>query len=63
MEAKEWISKRPNTNDYALYDLSHDRSERENLAQKEPQRVTSMAKRWQEIEVEFRQTAGPSPPR
>jgi len=57
------VSKRPNTNDYSLYDLSRDRSERENLAAREPQRVTAMAQRWQEIETEFRKLAGPLPAR
>jgi arylsulfatase len=56
------VSKRPNTNDYALYDLSHDRSERVNLAEKEPERVATMARRWQEIEMEYRKLAGPLPP-
>jgi len=51
------VSKRPNTNDYALYDLSRDRSERVNLAGKEPERVAAMARRWQEIEIDFRKSA------
>ena len=51
------VSKRPNTNDYALYDLSHDRCERGNLAGKHPDRVASMAQRWQEIETSFRDLA------
>ena len=56
------VSKRPNTNDYALYDLSRDRCERVNLAEKEPERVATMAQRWQQIETEFRKLAGPPPP-
>ena len=51
------VSKRPNTNDYALYDLSRDRCEAVNLAQKEPERVAAMARRWLEIENGFRKTA------
>jgi arylsulfatase len=51
------VSKRPNTNAYALYDLSRDRSERVNLAERDPGRVVSMARRWQEIEAAFRETA------
>ncbi len=56
------VSKRPNTNDYALYDLSRDRSEQKNLAAQQPERVAAMARRWQEIETEFRAQAGPLPP-
>ena len=55
------VSKRPNTNDYALYNLARDRSEQVNLADREPERVTSMAQRWQEIENDFRKLAGPLP--
>lgn len=54
------VSKRPDTNDYALYDLSRDRIEQENLAEKEKARVASMAQRWQEIETEFRKLAAPA---
>jgi arylsulfatase A-like enzyme len=55
------VSKRPNTNDYALYNLKTDRSEQDNLAEKEKDRAGLMAKRWQEIETEFRKLAGPLP--
>ena len=51
------VSKRPNTNDYALYDLSHDRCERVNLARNNPERVASMAKQWEAIEAGFRALA------
>lgn len=51
------VSKRPNTNDYALYDLNRDRCERKNLAGKDPQRVASMAQRWEAIEASFRALA------
>jgi arylsulfatase A-like enzyme len=53
------VSKRPNTNDYALYDLSRDRCEHVNLAAQEPGRVTAMARRWDVLEAEFRKNAGP----
>ena len=56
------VSKRPDTNDYALYNLSRDRSEQVNLANKEKERVISMANRWQEIETGFRKLAGPLTP-
>ncbi len=55
------VSRRPNTNEYALYDLSRDRGEQANLADKEPERAASMARRWREIETEFRNLAGPAP--
>ena len=44
-------------NDYALYDLNRDRCERVNLAGKDPQRVASMAQRWEAIEASFRALA------
>jgi hypothetical protein len=58
------VSKRPNTNDYALYDLNRDRCERVNLAGQDPQRVASMAQRWEAIEASFRAlaTSGMSQP-
>lgn len=55
------VSKRPDTNDYALYDLSRDRAEQVNLAAKEKERVASMAERWQQVENDFRKLAGPLP--
>jgi arylsulfatase A-like enzyme len=51
------VSKRPNTNNYALYDLSQDRCESVNLAGNNPERVASMAKQWAEIEAGFRALA------
>lgn len=50
------VSKRPNTNDYALYDLSRDRAESTNLAAAAPARVRAMARRWEEIDAEFAMT-------
>ncbi len=52
------VSKRPNTNDYALYNLSQDRSEQVNLAGQQPDRVRDMAARWSELEKQFRAQAG-----
>jgi arylsulfatase A-like enzyme len=57
------VSKRPNTNEFALYNLKKDRSEQVNLAQKEGARVESMTRQWQEIEDQFRKEAGPLPER
>jgi len=54
---RKFVSKRPNTNDYAFYDLNRDRCERVNLAGKDPQRVASMAQRWEAIEASFRALA------
>jgi arylsulfatase len=56
------VSKRPDTNVYALYNLGRDRIEQVNLAEQERERVAAMAQRWQEIESEFRKLAGPLPP-
>jgi arylsulfatase len=56
------VSKRPRTNDYALYDLARDRIEQVDLAARETNRVAEMARRWQEIETTFRTQAGPLPP-
>jgi arylsulfatase len=55
------VSKRPNTNDYELYDLSRDRSEQTNLAAAEPERVQAMAKRWDEVDTEFALTRRADP--
>jgi arylsulfatase A-like enzyme len=55
------VSKRPNTNEYALYNLRRDRSEQVNLVEKEKGRAESMARRWEEIEANFRKTAGRLP--
>ena len=52
------VSKRPNTNDYALYDLSRDRSEQVNLAAQQPDRVTAMSAKWNALESQFRAQAG-----
>jgi hypothetical protein len=52
------VSKRPGTNDYALYNLRQDRSEQTDLADREKERVALMARRWEELEAAFRRTAG-----
>jgi arylsulfatase len=53
------VSRRPETNDYALYNLAIDRSEQNNLAAKEPQRVRDMAAKWAALEQAFRAQAAP----
>lgn len=52
------VSKLPETNDYALYDLKRDRSEQRNLAREHADRVSAMARRWTEIDQEFRRQSG-----
>src|SRR5262249_13604065 len=50
LRVDDWklVSKRPLTNEYALYNLAQDRSEQVNLAKREPERVAAMTRRWQE---------------
>lgn len=55
------VSKRPDTNLFALYNLKNDRIEQKDLATKEEQRLRAMADKWQEIEDDFRQSAGALP--
>ncbi len=47
---------------WELYDLTTDRSESVNLAQKYPDRVREMSAQWQRLEDEFRRQAGPPEP-
>ena len=62
LRAGDWklVSKRPDTNSYALYNLKSDRSEQIDLAGKESRRVAVMARRWQQLEDSFRAVAGGS---
>ena len=55
----EWklVSRRPDTNAYALYHLGRDRSEQVDLAAREPGRVARMAERWRLLEEGFRKEA------
>lgn len=53
------VSKRPDPEAYALFDLRQDRSEQLDLAAREPERVAAMARRWAELEAEFRRQAEP----
>lgn len=46
---------------WELYDLAADPAETRDLAGAHPQRVQSMAARWQELEATYRQQAGPPP--
>lgn len=51
------VSKRPNTNEYALYNLRNDRAEQLDLSKQERERSAGMAEQWQRIEEEFRRLA------
>jgi arylsulfatase A-like enzyme len=52
------VSRRPETNLYALYNLATDRIEQNDLAAKNPERVREMATKWAAVEQEFRAQAG-----
>jgi hypothetical protein len=54
---RKLVSKRPNTNDYALYNLSRDRCERVNLAGKNRELLAAMAQYREAIEASFRALA------
>jgi arylsulfatase A-like enzyme len=53
------VSKRPDTNSYALYNLKNDRAEEMDLAGEESKRAGEMSSQWAEIEAAFRELAGP----
>ena len=42
---------------WELYDLTADRSETKNLAEKMPEKVAELAKQWEAKEAEFRELA------
>lgn len=51
------VSRRPETNRYALYNLREDRSEQNDLAAAQPERARALARRWEEVDREFALTA------
>ncbi|MCC7375230.1 MAG: arylsulfatase [Verrucomicrobiales bacterium] len=51
------VSGRPQTNQWALYDLASDRTEVHDLAARFPDRVTAMTARWEALEREYRRNA------
>ncbi len=55
------VSAADNGDAWELYDLNLDRAESHNLATKEPERVKAMAARWEKLQAEFEQQAGPKP--
>jgi len=57
------VADKPGMNAWELYNLADDRTERNNLAAKHPERVKTMASRWQALEDEYRkQGYGDLPP-
>jgi arylsulfatase len=52
------VSRRPDTNTYALYHLATDRIEQNNLTEEEPERVRAMAAKWAALEKALRAQAG-----
>lgn len=52
------VSKRPDTNQYSLYNLRSDRSEQRDLSASQPRRVSRMAREWERLETLFRAQAG-----
>jgi len=51
---QDWKIVRLNANDpWELYDLQHDRSETKNLATQQPDRVTAMNQRWQQLAEQY----------
>jgi len=57
------VADKPGMSAWELYNLADDRTERNNLAAKHPERVQTMAPRWQALEDEYRkQGYGDLPP-
>ena len=51
------VTRRPATNEWALYHLAADRTEQSNLASQEPERVRNMAAEWERLTARFAQDA------
>ncbi len=54
------VATRADTNAWSLHDLSTDRCEMVDVAATHPERVRAMAAKWEALEREFRQQAGPA---
>ena len=54
------VSARDDADKWSLYNLAKDRAESHDLAAAQPDRVSEMATRWQELENKYRQDAGPA---
>ncbi|HZJ14814.1 MAG TPA: arylsulfatase [Chthoniobacteraceae bacterium] len=57
------VSARIDADAWELYNLATDGAEMHNLASENPERVRSMAARWQELELKYRRQAGEPPPK
>jgi len=55
------VSAADNGNAWELYDLKTDRAEMNNLAAAQPERVKTMAARWEALQSQFEAQAGPKP--
>jgi arylsulfatase len=53
------VSAREDQNAWELFNLATDRCEQHNLAAKQPDRVSDMAARWQQLQDRFTRDAGP----
>ncbi len=62
LRAGDWkiVSAENNNNAWELYDLKNDRAETKNLAAVHPDKVRDMAARWQQLQDQFVQQAGPA---
>ena len=57
------MADKPGPNAWELYNIAEDRTERNNLAAKFPERVKEMSARWETLEDEYRkQGYGDLPP-
>src|SRR4029434_4065707 len=57
------VSARIDADAWELYNLATDGAEMHNLASENPERVRSMAARWQELELKYRRQGGAPAPR
>lgn len=55
------VTRRPATNDWALYNLATDRAEQSDLAGREPERTRRMVAEWERLTAQFAKDAESSP--
>lgn len=58
IRAGNWKAVQTSSQPWELYDLSKDRSETENLAETDPQRLKRLTDRWDELKDQFARDAG-----
>ena len=58
IRAGNWKAVQTSSQPWELYDLSKDRSETENLADTDPQRLKRLTDRWGELKDQFARDAG-----